>query len=41
MVAIEDRLGVALTEEDLLGCDTVADLEAAIAAKIPSTPSGR
>lgn len=30
MVAIEDRLGVALTEEDLLSCDTVADLEAAI-----------
>jgi len=41
MVAIEDRLGVALTEEDLLGCNTVADLEAAIAAKIPSAPSGR
>ncbi|MGV0795261.1 acyl carrier protein [Mycolicibacterium sp. XJ1819] len=33
MVAIEDRLGVALTEEDLLGCDTVGDLEAAILAK--------
>jgi acyl carrier protein len=39
MVAIEDRLGVALTEEDLLSCDTVGDLEAAIQAKVPSTPS--
>jgi acyl carrier protein len=35
MVAIEDRLGVALTEEDLLSCDTVGDLEAAILAKAP------
>jgi acyl carrier protein len=35
MVAIEDRLGVALNEEDLLSCDTVGDLEAAIAAKLP------
>lgn len=26
MVAIEDRYGVALSEEDLLSCDTVADL---------------
>ncbi|MGV0605015.1 acyl carrier protein [Mycolicibacterium sp. XJ1904] len=33
MVAIEDRLGVALSEEDLLSCDTVGDLEAAILAK--------
>ncbi|BBY16983.1 acyl carrier protein [Mycolicibacterium litorale] len=39
MVAIEDRLGVALTEEDLLSCDTVGDLEAAILSKVPSTPS--
>lgn len=39
MVAIEDRLGVALTEEDLLSCDTVGDLEAAILAKVPSSPS--
>ncbi|TFV60263.1 acyl carrier protein [Mycobacterium sp. PS03-16] len=37
MVAIEDRLGVALTEADLLSCDTVGDLEAAILAKVPST----
>ncbi len=33
MVAIEERLGVALSEEELLTCDTVGDLEAAIAAK--------
>ncbi|KUI27618.1 acyl carrier protein [Mycobacterium sp. GA-2829] len=39
MVAIEDRLGVALTEEDLLSCDTVGDLEAAILAKVPSSQS--
>ena len=36
MVAIEDRLGVALTEEDLLSCDTVGELEAAILAKTPA-----
>ena len=36
MVAIEDRLGVALSEEDLLGCDTVGDLEAAILARTPA-----
>lgn len=35
MVAIEDKLGVALSEEDLLTCDTVGDLEAAIRAKAP------
>lgn len=35
MVAIEDRLGVALSEEDLLTCDTVGDLENAIRAKAP------
>ncbi|AAK45650.1 acyl carrier protein [Mycobacterium tuberculosis] len=33
MVAIEERLGVALSEEELLTCDTVGELEAAIAAK--------
>ena len=27
MVAIEDRLGVALSEEDLLSCETVGDLK--------------
>ncbi|WP_408066486.1 acyl carrier protein [[Mycobacterium] crassicus] len=36
MVAIEDRLGVALSEEDLLTCDTVGDLESAIRAKAPA-----
>lgn len=36
MVAIEDKLGVALSEEDLLSCDTVGDLEAAILAKAPA-----
>lgn len=35
MVAIEERLGVALSEEELLTCDTVGELEAAIAAKYP------
>ena len=39
MVAIEDRLGVALTEEDLLSCETVGDLEAAILAKVPAAQS--
>lgn len=33
MVAIEERLGVSLSEEELLSCDTVGDLQAAIAAK--------
>ena len=27
MVAIEDRLGAALSEEDLLSCETLGDLE--------------
>jgi acyl carrier protein len=36
MVAIEDRLGVALSEEDLLSCDTVGDLESVILAKAPA-----
>ena len=36
MVAIEDKLGVALSEEDLLTCNTVGDLEAAILAKAPA-----
>jgi acyl carrier protein len=35
MVAIEEKLGVALSEEELLTCDTVGDLDAAIAAKTP------
>lgn len=33
MVAIEERLGVSLSEEELLNCDTVGDLQAAITAK--------
>ena len=41
MVAIEDKLGVALTEEDLLSCDTVGDLEAAILAKVPAAQSNQ
>ncbi|ANI39021.1 acyl carrier protein [Mycolicibacterium vaccae] len=36
MVAIEDKLGVALSEEDLLTCNTVGDLEQAILAKTPT-----
>ncbi|OHU89893.1 acyl carrier protein [Mycobacterium talmoniae] len=36
MVAIEDKLGAVLSEEDLLTCDTVAELEAAILAKVPA-----
>ncbi|MCV7151274.1 acyl carrier protein [Mycobacterium pyrenivorans] len=36
MVAIEDKIGVALSEEDLLTCDTVGDLEDAILAKVPA-----
>jgi acyl carrier protein len=35
MVAIEDKLGVAVSEQELLGCDTVADLEQVIRAKVP------
>jgi acyl carrier protein len=35
MVAIEDKLGVAVTEQELLGCDTVGDLEKVIRAKVP------
>jgi acyl carrier protein len=35
MVAIEDKLGVAVSEQELLGCDTVGDLEGVIRAKVP------
>lgn len=35
MVAIEDKLGVVVNEQELLGCDTVADLEDVIRAKAP------
>lgn len=41
MVAIEDKLGIALSEEDLLSCDTVGDLEAAILAKVPAAQSSQ
>ncbi|MCF6387050.1 acyl carrier protein [Mycobacterium sp. MBM] len=36
MVAIEDRLGAALSEEDLLSCETLGDLESAVLAKLPA-----
>ncbi|MDT5022779.1 MAG: acyl carrier protein [Mycobacterium sp.] len=35
MVAIEDKLGVVISEQELLGCDTVGDLENVIRAKVP------
>jgi acyl carrier protein len=35
MVAIEDKLGVVINEQELLGCDTVGDLENVIRAKVP------
>ncbi len=35
MVAIEDKLGVVVNEQELLGCDTVGDLENVIRAKVP------
>jgi acyl carrier protein len=38
MVAIEDKLGVAVSEQELLGCDTVGDLEQVIRAKVPVGP---
>lgn len=36
MVAIEDRLGAALSEEDLLSCETLGDLEKVVLAKLPA-----
>ncbi|MDT3439447.1 MULTISPECIES: acyl carrier protein [unclassified Pseudofrankia] len=33
MVAIEDTFGVVLSEEEMLNCETVADLEDAVLAK--------
>lgn len=36
MVAIEDRLGAALDEEDLLSCETLGDLEKIVLAKLPA-----
>ena len=35
MVAIEDKLGVVISEQELLTCDTVGDLENVIRAKVP------
>jgi len=35
MVAIEDKLGVAVSEQELLGCGTVGGLEGVIRAKVP------
>jgi acyl carrier protein len=35
MVAIDDKLGVAVSEQELLGCNTVGDLEDVIRAKVP------
>ena len=35
MVAIEDKLGAAVSEQELLRCDTVGDLEDVIRAKVP------
>ena len=36
MVAIEERLDVVLSEEELLGCNTVGDLEDLLAEKTRS-----
>ncbi|WP_066913729.1 acyl carrier protein [Millisia brevis] len=34
MVAIEEKLGVTLSEEDLMACETVGDLESAVLGKL-------
>ncbi len=34
MVAIEDRLGVALSEEELLACNTIGELDGVIKTKV-------
>ncbi|MGH3633361.1 acyl carrier protein [Mycobacterium sp.] len=36
-VAIEAKLGVSLSEQELLSCDTIGDLETVIRAKVPVT----
>jgi acyl carrier protein len=36
-VAIEDKLGVVISEQELLTCDTVGDLEKVIRAKVTVT----
>jgi acyl carrier protein len=38
MVAIEDKLGVVVNEQELLTCDTVGDLESVIRAKVAVAP---
>ncbi len=38
-VAIQDKLGVVLEERELLGCNTVGDLEAVIMAKLAAPPT--
>jgi acyl carrier protein len=38
MVAIEDKLGVVINEQELLTCDTVGDLEHVIRAKVAVAP---
>ena len=37
MVAIEDKLGVVISEQELLTCDTVGNLEKVIRAKVAVT----
>lgn len=38
MVAIEDKLGVVISEQELLTCDTVGDLERVIRSKVAVAP---
>jgi acyl carrier protein len=38
MVAIEDKLGVVVNEQELLTCDTVGDLESVIRTKVAVAP---
>ena len=38
MVAIEDKLGVVINEQELLTCDTVGDLERVIRTKVAVAP---
>jgi acyl carrier protein len=38
MVAIEDKLGVVINEQELLTCDTVGDLERVIRSKAAVAP---
>lgn len=34
MVAIEEKLGVTLSEEDLMACETIGDLESVVLGKL-------